>query len=73
MVLHQVSLIFGQPLDQAGLQSDVPPVQASGGQDQYYIRSSVPELRCTLLVEHLVTKSNTMLGKLDIWSAFRPG
>ena len=31
----QVSLTFDQPLGMVDLQSDVPPVEASGGQDQY--------------------------------------
>ena len=29
----QVSLTFGQPLGQADLQSDVPPLEAPGSQD----------------------------------------
>ena len=40
VVLHQVSLTFGQPLGQADLWSDVPPVEASSGQEQYYVRSA---------------------------------
>ena len=40
-VLCQVSLIFGQPLGQADLWSDEPPmIQASSGQEWYYIRSA---------------------------------
>ena len=38
-VLHQASLTFGEPLGQADIQSDIPPVEASGGHKQYYIRS----------------------------------
>ena len=34
-VLHQVSLTFDQPLAQADILSDVPPLEASGGQEQY--------------------------------------
>ena len=35
LVLCQVSLTFGQPLGQADLLSDVPPVEVSTGQEQY--------------------------------------
>ena len=38
VILHQVSLTFGQPLGQADFQSDDPPLQTSSGQEQYYIR-----------------------------------
>ena len=34
-VLHQVTLTFGEPLDQADIQSDIPPVDAFGDQEQY--------------------------------------
>ena len=40
VVLHQVSLTFGQPLGQADLWSDVPPVEASSGLEWYYLRSA---------------------------------
>ena len=68
--------ILGCPF---ALKSDVPPVEASSGQEQYYIRSSLTfavrhtQLRCTPLVEashsHLVAKSTTTSGQLDICSA----
>ena len=43
--------MFGEPLGQATLQSDVPPVEASGGQEWYEDRPIRPELRCTPQVE----------------------
>ena len=46
-VLCQVTLTFGEPLGQAALQSDLPPVEASGGQAWYEDRPSRPELRYT--------------------------
>ena len=39
VILCQVSLTFGQPLGQTDLWSDVPPLEASSGQDWYYIMS----------------------------------
>ena len=39
-VLHQVSLIFGQPLGQADFQLDAPPVEAFSGQEWYKVGSS---------------------------------
>ena len=36
----QVNLTFGQPLGQVDLKIDAPPVEASGGQEWYYIRSA---------------------------------
>ena len=40
IVQCQVILIFGHPLDQADIWSDVLPVDTSGGQEWYYVRSS---------------------------------
>ena len=37
----QVSLTLGQPLGQADLQSDISPVEASSGQEWYYIKVSL--------------------------------
>ena len=36
--VHQVTLTFGEPLGQADIQSDIPSIEASGGQEQYYVR-----------------------------------
>ena len=65
-VLHQVTLTFCEPLGQADIQCDISPVEASGGQEQYYIMSAWylmslwpgwPAVRC----------------QLDIWWAFGSG
>ena len=39
-VIHWVSLIFGKPLGQGDIQSDVPLLEASSGQEQNYIARS---------------------------------
>ena len=77
---------FGKPLGQADLQSDIPCplVDASSGQEQYYIRSAwhLVSLWVRLTFSqmyspgqrYLVAKnSGTTSGQIDIWSAFGSG
>ena len=58
----QVSLTFGQPLGQADVLSDVLPHPITP-----YALYPYPQYR------HLVAKSSTTSGQIDIWSAFRSG
>ena len=48
-VLHQGTSIYGDPLGQAQIQWDVPPIVASGGQEQLSFRSGSDTVRCTPL------------------------
>ena len=58
----------GIKLGLVDLGSDVPPVVASSGQEWSYIGSSSPEFRCTPHLRHLVAKSGTQLGPVDLSS-----
>ena len=65
-VLPQVSLTCAVRCTQVRC---TPPVEASHGQDQNWVRSSWPELRCTPPHEsHIVAKTTTQLCLVDLSS-----